>query len=371
MDAATKTAIPVAAEEDPVPDVDSKEAVVSSIGTGAAADVPALEASVVSSIGTGAGADVSALEEAVVSSIGTVAGADVRAPEEAVVASSIRTGAGADVSALDEAVVSSTGMGAGADVPAPEEAVVSSIGTGAGADVPAPEEAVISSTGTEAGADVPAPEEAVVSSSGTGAGADVPPPEEAVISSTGTVAGADVPAPEEAVVSSIGSFPTSTTGATISNRNMSPQYPLIESRARRVTSVVAGGISTPPKVRVKGCSVSCGCPNSRVPNTVPSFARSCHALAYWSHPVSYGDDTVAAIVYVLVEVSVAEASITWAQLSFVSCALAVRRNRRNTNMHLGVVCMISFDCALMSFLEISNTRSGMVRALGIRKGDVA
>jgi hypothetical protein len=89
--------------------------------------------------------------------------------------------------------------------------------------------------------------------------------------------------------------------------NTLPQYPSIKSWAAMKTAVLVSAITTPPRDRVKGCSLTCGCSNTRVPKTVPSWERTSHSLAYLnlSYPVSL-EDTIAEKVYVpLLSIAVA------------------------------------------------------------------
>ena len=53
-----------------------------------------------------------------------------------------------------------------------------------------------------------------------------------------------------------------------------PPNPCSESPPRIMTSVTVGGISTPDRLRVKGCSPTCGCRSTRSAKTVPFGAST-------------------------------------------------------------------------------------------------
>ena len=129
--------------------------------------------------------------------------------------------------------------------------------------------------------------------------------------------------------------------------NTLPQYPSIKSWAAMKTAVLVSAKTTPPRDRVKGCSSTCECSNTRVPKTVPSWERTSHSLAYLSYPVSL-EDTIAEKVYVpLLSIAVALKTCTQPAAPVIWARTERRRpsTRIVTQDHEGeILVIVSLKC---------------------------
>ena len=129
-----------------------------------------------------------------------------------------------------------------------------------------------------------------------------------------------------------------------SKKNSLPQKPNTESLAATTTDVMLSGITTLDKDRVNGCSLTCGCSSTRVPNTtlVPfPAARTSHASAYLSQPVS-SDDTVAVKVQVPDACCLAVAAITSAQPLSAKAKKGCRKNKKSNAFIVSDEVRVSF-----------------------------